>query len=233
MAPGAVPGQRVLLDPQESHHLQHVRRLREGAEILILDLKGHEFKGRVQRLGRRVWVEVLELVREEAPKAPELVLGLPLLKKDHLSFLVEKAAELGVSRVILYCSRRTVVKPGPNLVPKLGARAAQSLKQCGRLWPLIIDGPKPLSSLAEEEVPYKLVAYEKEKSLSLKEVLKRIPSRPDKLLFLSGPEGGFSPEEASFLQQKGFFLVHLGDQILRAETAAFYLMSVAHFWFLL
>ena len=233
LAPGAVPGQRVLLDPKESHHLQHVRRLKEGAEILLLDLKGHEFKGRVQKLGRRVWVEVTELVREETPKSPELILGLPLLKKDHLSFLVEKAVELGLSRVILYFSKRTVVKPGPNLIPKLEFRAAQSLKQCARLWPLVIEGPKPLFQVAEEEASYKLVAYEKEKNLSLKEALNRIPSNPGKLFFLSGPEGGFSPEEVSFLQEKGFLLAHLGDKILRAETAAFYLISVAHLWFFL
>ncbi len=232
LAPGAREGQTYLLDPLESHHLQNVRRLKVGEEVLLLDLAGRELRAQIKKTGRRVLVEVKKTVREEKPPHPQVILLLPLLKKDLLSFLVEKAVELGLSRVIPYFSAYSVVKPKENLAEKLKARALQSLKQCGRLWPLEIEDPLPLASAVKTKASLKIAAYEKEKNKSLKEVLLSSPP-PGSILLASGPEGGFAPDEKRLLEEASFVLVHLGEHILRAETAAFYLMSTAHFWLFL
>ena len=231
LAPGATPGKTYLLDPSESHHLLRVRRARPGQELLLLDLEGRELLARLKKPGKEALVEVEKVVREEEPPGPEIVFLLPLLKKDLLSFLVEKAVELGVSRVIPYVSSRTVTRPGKHLREKLAARALQALKQCGRLWPLEITPPLPLKEAVRTQGELKILAYEREKERSLKEALKA-ERLQESLILATGPEGGFSEEEVALFEEAGFLTVHLGRHVLRAETAALYLMSVANFRYL-
>ena len=227
LAPEAAPGRRLLLPSEEAHHLRHVLRLRPGQEILLLDTQGKEYWAEVERFERdQVWVKTKGLRREEPRPLKELILGLPLLKRDLLPFLVEKAVELGLSRVILVKTSRTPPKKEQKLRSKLERRALQALKQCRRLWRLNIEGPVPLEGLADLSVHKKIVAYEYEKARFSPSLFKIEPHQ--RLLLLSGPEGGFSLKEISFLQAKGFESVSLGRYILRAETAAFYLMCVAH-----
>ncbi len=234
LAEGINLGTTYLLDPEESHHLKNVLRLKEGEKIILLDLAGKEYLGKIVKLDKKgVLVKAQRLLRQEKPLKPELIFLLPLLKKDWLAFLVEKAVELGVSQVIPVITERTVVKPGANFTAKLEKRARQSLKQCRRLWPLKIQKPFSLSQAAKNIVAdLKIFAYENEKERTLVDVLD-VNSKVEKVVFTSGPEGGFSPKEAKILKECGFESIGLGSFILRAETAALYLMSVAHFTFLL
>ncbi len=223
LAPGATRGQKIFLSPEEAHHLRDVLRLRPGEEVLLLDTSGREFLGRVERIRRgEVLVAVGELVRTEEPPK-EITFLLPLLKKDHLSFLVEKAVELGIKRVMLVKTARTVPHAKEGIREKLYRRAAQALKQCGRLYALEIEGPLALEEAAKLPAARKVFAYEAGGEKLPAEALVA-----ESLLVLSGPEGGFSPEEVRKLQEEGFESVTLGRYILRAETAAFYLMCMAH-----
>ncbi|NPA48557.1 MAG: 16S rRNA (uracil(1498)-N(3))-methyltransferase [Thermodesulfobacteria bacterium] len=229
LAPGAKLGEPYLLSREESHHLREVLRLKEGAAVKLLDLQGREFLGRVEKLGREVLVRPEELLRAATPPDFEVSALIPLLKKENLAFLVEKATELGITRIIPYSSSRTIVKPKKNLREKLERRALQSLKQCGRLWPLEIFDPLSLEEAAQIEAELKVVAYEGEKKTPLKPLFENFSGKS--LLLASGPEGGFSQEEIDLLKEKGFLRASLGPLILRAETAAFYLMCTAHLFF--
>ncbi len=224
----ARPGHTLQLDPSEAHHLLHVLRLGEGDLISLINGKGQEFEGHIARIkGKKVWIKVLKLRRTEPPPKKEIIFILPLLKKDYTLFLAEKAVELGITKLQPFYNQHTVLRPTDHLRTKLEARSRQALKQCGRLWALTIE---PLRPLWELEIPAerKIFAYEKETSLSLKTVLNGFKGQS--LALLSGPEGGFTPEEAQRLREKGFIAVSLGPYVLRAETAAFYLMSLAHAW---
>ncbi len=227
LAQGLSPGASIWLDEGEAHHLIHVLRLKEGARVILIDGGGHEYLGEVQRIKRKeAKILVLKLLRKEPPLEQEITLLLPLLKKENTSMLVEKAVELGLKRVVLLLTERTVVHGEQRLREKLKKRALQALKQCRRLWALEIEGPISLQSL-REEAELKILAYEGEEERSLKEVLEGFSGKS--LALLSGPEGGFANSEVEFLRNKGFIPVSLGPYILRAETAAFYLMSVARY----
>ncbi len=217
------------LSPEESHHLKDVLRLKEGTWIRLLDLEGKEFLARVEKLGKKVLVRAEKILRQEPPPKVQVILLLPLLKKELLSFLVEKAVELGITEIIPFYSSRTIVKASPKLREKLEKRALQSLKQCGRLWPLKIYQPLSLREALSLEAEKKIVAYEREEKVTLKNILESFSAQ--KLLLASGPEGGFSEEEISLLKDAGFLSVSLGPLTLRAETAAFYLMCVSHLLF--
>ena len=140
--------------------------------------------------------------------------------------------ELGISRVVPYVSSRTVTRPGKHLEERLKARALQALKQCGRLWPLEISPSLPLKEAVKTPGELKILAYEKEEGKSLKEALK-VASPRKSIILVTGPEGGFAAEEVALFEEEGFLVVHLGRRVLRAETAAFYLMSLVNFWCLL
>ena len=226
LAPGVKLNTLYFLDLEESHHLKDVLRLKEGDLIRLLDLGGKEFLARVEKLGKEVLVRAEEILREEPSEEIQTVFLLPLLKKDILSFLIEKAVELGVSEVVPYFSSRTVVRPSSNLVSKLQKRALQSLKQCGRLWPLKVARPLSLKEALFLEAERKIVAYEREEKTPLRGLLEGFSGK--RLLLASGPEGGFSEEELLLFKEAGFESVSLGPLILRAETAAFYLMCAVH-----
>ena len=224
LAPEAFPGRKVVLPSEEAHHLRDVLRLRPGQEILLLDLRGAEYLGQVEKVSRReVLIRVQRLFRTEEPPRAEITFLLPLLKKDHLAMLVEKAVELWVKRVVLVKTARTVPRAGEGLREKLKRRADQALKQCRRLWPLEIKGPLPLPEAVLEPASRKIFAYEGGGEKIPGEVI-----RAERLLVFSGPEGGLAPEEVRLLEEAGFESVTLGPSILRAETAAFYLMCLAH-----
>ncbi|OAG28020.1 RsmE family RNA methyltransferase [Thermodesulfatator autotrophicus] len=229
LAEGIKPGVPYWLNPEESHHLKNVLRLKAGEKLALLDLEGREYLGKVLKIDKAgVLVKAESLLRYEEPLKPKLIFLLPLLKKDWLSFLVEKAVELGVYEVIPVLTERTVVKPGPNLTAKLEKRARQSLKQCRRLWPLHIKEPLPLSKAAKITADLKVFAYERESQKTLAETLKT-SLKVKSACFITGPEGGFSRQEAALLLKHQFKPAGLGHLILRAETAALYLMCVAHF----
>ncbi len=228
LAQGLAPGALVSLAPEETHHLARVLRLKPGDQVLLLNGQGEEYLGTIERLTRqKAWVRVNQLLRQEPPPSCSIILALPLLKKEHTFFLAEKAVELGVTKLIPFLSKYSVVKPGARFEERLRARTLQALKQSRRLWALEILAPRALRDL-EIEAAGKFVAYEKAQGRSLKRALKDF-SGPS-LALISGPEGGFAPEEVALLEKRGFVPVSLGPYILRAETAAFYLMSQAHAW---
>jgi len=228
LAKGLSPGAQIYLDEGEAHHLTRVLRLKEGAEVILIDGEGHEYLGVVERIRRK---EVLVLskreLRAEPPPEKEITVFLPLLKRELTAFLTEKAVELGVTRLVPFFSTRTVAKAGENFRKRLEERALQALKQCRRLWALRIEEPSPLEAL-EIAADLKLMAYEAEKERSPKGLLACFSGRS--LALISGPEGGFALKEAELLKEKGFLPITLGPYILRAETAALYLMSLAHSW---
>ncbi len=228
LAQGLSPGALIELDPAEAHHLSRVLRLGPGAQILLLNGQGQEYLGTVERIKRRaVYVKVHTLVRQEPPPNKDLILGLPLLKKEHTLFLAEKAVELGMTKLIPFISKRSVAKPGPHFEKRLRSRTLQALKQCRRLWAPEILSPQDLKDL-KIEASLKVFAYEKAQGKTLKEVLDAFEG--SSLALLSGPEGGVATDEVELLERKGFIPVSLGPYILRAETASFYLMSQAHAW---
>lgn len=220
----AAPGKWLALSPSEAHHLREVLRLKEGAEIEIVNGRGEVYPARVIRIQKdEVRVHLLGPGRRESPPAYRLEILLPLLKGGRTEFLVEKAVELGVTTIRVFYGRYGARKPGERIGSRLRERAVQALKQCGRLWLPEIYPPVPLSEALEEaRAPDRFFAYERGG-----EPLSRAftPFSRD-LALVVGPEGGFAPEEEKLLKEKGFRPLTLGPYILRAETACLFLMSV-------
>ncbi len=225
----------AVLAGAEAHHLIHVMRARPGTEIVLFDGSGAEFPARVERL-RRAEVELIVLGRDEIdrelPRAVTLAVALP--KGDRQRWLVEKATELGVARLVPLRTTRSVAQPVQQAIGRLRRTAIEASKQCGRNRLMEIAEPRAWADFLTETAgePFRLLAHPKKggqatfsstASASSESASEKVacPS------FLAvGPEGGFTDEEVSMGTAVGWQPVDLGPRILRTETAAILLVAV-------
>src|SRR5262245_27390648 len=116
----AITDSRATLSGSEAHHLLHVMRGRAGDEVTLFDGSGAGFAARVERCGRSE-VELAILARAEINRElpRELVLGVALPKGDRQKWLIEKAVEVGVSRLIPLVTERGVAQPAGSTLERL------------------------------------------------------------------------------------------------------------------
>jgi 16S rRNA (uracil1498-N3)-methyltransferase len=198
----------VTLDSEEAHHLIHVLRLREGAEVSLFDDRGRAAKGRVLRIaGDEAQLEVLG--SEPSRESPlQLTIAVAPPKGDRGSFLVEKLTELGVARIIPIDTDRGQGGGNPERWRRI---ALQSCKQSGRSRVPTIEPKRSVASVLEEPGRM-LAAHPGSPALSLR--------RNGDLIALVGPEGGWSEAELGLIASRGATLFGLGPRTLRTETAA-------------
>ncbi len=228
-------GSSGFLSEEESHHLLRVLRKREGEKIRLINGKGKEYEGEIVNIVKKgkslkAEVKLLKLLRKEEPLPKKIIALIPILKGNKTEFLVEKGTEFGITEFIPFKSDYSVVKASPRLGNRLKAKAISALKQSGRLYlpeikPFVI--LKDFLSGNSFSNAFKIVALP-EKGISFETFLKGVINSKE-IVFISGPEGGFSKEEIKLLKEKGFFSLFLSPYILRAETAGFSLMSIISF----
>lgn len=221
---GLVAGQ-VVLDPQESHYLASVLRLRAGAEIRVFDGMGHEYSVRLTAVTlHRVSGSIVSAVspRQESPVRITLAQGLP--KGEKMVEVVKRATELGVWRIVPLLTERTMIRwhsyRGIPRVARWQRVAMEAAKQCGRAWVPPVGAPLTLEALlASRGGDPMLVFWEGERSIGLRRGLELFPQPPARILAVVGPEGGMTDEEIKTLREGGGIVVGLGPRLLRTETA--------------
>ncbi len=141
-------GDAVLTGP-EAHHLIHVMRAGPGLEVVLFDGSGAEFTGRVEKVGRTE-ASIAILTREEVDRELpfDLTLGVSLPKGDRQKWLVEKAVELGVRRIVPLRTVRSVAQPVEQALTRLRRTVIEASKQCGRNRLMAVDKPRPWGEFA-------------------------------------------------------------------------------------
>lgn len=221
---------RATLSGSEAHHLIHVMRCHTGDEVTLFDGSGAEFLARVDRLGRTE-AELAVLARHEVDRELPLpvVLAVALPKGDRQRWLVEKAVELGVSRLIPLETTRGVAQPDDKSLARLRRSVVEASKQCGRNRLMEIGAAVTWNDFAETPPPkgLRLVAHFGGEPIGA--IARRLldqAARPAAVTAAIGPEGGFTDEEAKLACSLGWQTVDLGPRTLRVETAAIMLVSV-------
>lgn len=223
---------RVTLTGPEAHHLTQVMRAAPGMSVVLFDGSGAEFpaevvgvtRGRVDlAVGPARWID------RELPMA--VVLGVALPKGDRQRWLVEKAVELGVARLVPLETARSVARPAPQAVARLRRQAVEAAKQCGRNDLMEVAEPRAWSPwLAESaRIPYRYVAHPGGAPAGpcLEKALGDTARQAAAVHFAVGPEGGFTAEEIGQAEAAGFTLLDLGPRTLRTETAALAMAAAA------
>lgn len=215
VSPPLSAGVLVALDPAQANYLGNVLRLKEGDEVLLFDGVSGEWLARVAEVGRkRMSLAVAQPTRPQE-SVPDFALAFAPIKKGRVDWLVEKAVELGVARLQPVVTQRTIVDK-LNL-ERMTAHIVEAAEQCGR------------TSLATIESPVKLDAFLRslgdDRALYFADETGGAPAstafRPGPATLLTGPEGGFTPDEATAIRaMPRATAISLGPRILRAETAA-------------
>jgi 16S rRNA (uracil1498-N3)-methyltransferase len=215
-------GATVALDADRAHYLKNVLRLGPGAAIGLFNGRDGEWRARIDRLDRREASLIAEVAVRPQTVPPDLWLAFAPLKRQRIDWLVEKATELGVARLLPVVTRRTVVAR-VNL-DRLCAHAIEAAEQTERLDVPVIDQPVTLEKLlsawpAQRRV---LLCAEAGDVQPLADVLRLHRTQPlPPMAVMTGPEGGYAREELDALRSLPFVTpVGLGPRILRADTAA-------------
>jgi 16S rRNA (uracil1498-N3)-methyltransferase len=222
--PESIDNQRVVFDQEEAHHLSRVLRLTPGDTIQAVDGMGTEYTVRLELVSAKAASGII-LVQTRAVTESSLALtlaqGVP--KGDKMKWVVQKATELGVKRIVPLLTERVVVRLDPSRWRERARRwqrvAKEAAKQAGRGEIPAVETPVPLADFCARplEVGCAICFWEGE-TRGLRETLREVPP-PSSALLLVGPEGGLSLQEVEALRATGFLSARLGPRILRTESA--------------
>ncbi len=220
--------EKVVLTGADHHYLTCVLRLKPGAEVTLLDGQGRKAAAKVQA----VRASDVELCADPPTDVtlvqPRLVLLVGLLKGDKHDFVLQKATELGVSRIIPVKCERSVPQISDERAEPKRRRWQEILKgaaqQCRRADVPEVSMVMPLALALREAEGQKLVFFEGS-APPIGQVLTSPGERPV-VSILIGPEGGLAASEVSEAEAAGFARVSLGPLILRAETAVVAALAV-------
>ena len=216
--------EEMTLSEEEGRHAKNVLRLAEGDEVTLFDGSGKEYSAVVTRADRQgITVHVVrENVSDREPKT-QVFLLIGALKGDKTELVVQKATELGVSRIGVFSSRYCSAYMNENKLERLNRVAREAAKQCLRASVPRVEYYETLEEAlrAGSECVTRLFACE-----FLDETEKDLIDTGATVCAVVGSEGGFAEEEYALAQRLGYCGVSLGKRILRAETAAIALLSV-------
>ncbi len=225
-------GEVVELGGGDARKLLVVLRSAPGDAVEIVDSAGRAFGAALRIDGARVRAELRAELAPPRPAALAIVLAQGIPKGAKMDFIVEKATELGVERIVPFTSERTVGDGGrTGKLDRWRRLARTAAQQCGRRSVLTVDEPQSLASLAASLGSYDLalVPWEVAEPVPLRERLPGLLSGARRALVAIGPEGGLSHAEAHLLEASGGHLISLGSRILRTETAGLVVCSALHY----
>ena len=222
------PGARVELDPDESHHVARVLRLKPGEALHVFDGQGGAWAATIHEVLRdRVSVVVGDEIGERVDPELRVVVFQALVRPEKIEWVLQKGTEIGVAGFRLIGSDRVEAPPpSPARLARYGRIVMEACKQSGRC-------RLPTLALGSIESPpagvMAIVLAPGAGVPSLGSVLGG-PAAPEVWLAV-GPEGGFSDGELEALTGRGWRPASLGPRVLRTETAGAVAASIVlHTW---
>lgn len=225
-------GQVVTLPNNISHHLGKVLRAEVGDHFELVSMKHQVFEAVISGLdGNKMDARILKPthINVELPVNVTIVSGLS--KGNKPEWIVQKATELGVSRIIFLPMSWSIVKwnqKAPKKIGRLSEIALSAAEQSHRNVVPTVDYLDGLKALTQMNFDTKLVAYEESakagEETKLVQAVKQT-SAGQSIVCVFGPEGGISKPEIDLLKDSGFVSAGLGPRIMRTETAPMYFLS--------
>lgn len=227
-------GDGLILIGETGHRARNVLRVRKGESIIGTDGRGTEYVLNVTAvLPDRIEVQIVGQVRNIGESPLRVTLAQVVPRFSRMDFVVQKATELGVDRIVPLVSERSVARPESvstgGKVDRWDKIASQAVAQCRRTVKPVISGPVSLDEfLSEKRAQISLLLHYGTETAGLS---KLEVTKPDSVEIVSGPEGGFSGEEMAKCKNAGFVAVSLGPRVLRAETAGLVALAIVqHRW---
>jgi 16S rRNA (uracil1498-N3)-methyltransferase len=219
----------ITLNDSAAHYLGKVLRMEAGRSIVLFNGEGGEFSGQISEVSKKSVKVILEhftSTERESPLAVELAVGLS--RGERWDFVLQKATELGVTRIVPLLTERTEVKlKGERLEKKWQHWRQITISACEQCQRNRLPELAPLTTLADylntAHAELKLVLHHRD-SQGLNAAL-----TPRSAALLVGPEGGLSEAEIAAAQGAGFNPLTLGPRVMRTETAPIAAISVLQY----
>ena len=226
-------GEVALLRRGEHNHLKRVLRLKRGDAVLVSDGKGGLSHAVILDVGNDV--TRVQIVSDVAwtPESPlEITLIQAIPKRRKMEWILQKATELGVCRVVPATSAYSIPRLSAIQWQRKKARWEQILreaaKQSYRARIPVLEDVMPLEKAMRQFKEAVSLFFTPEASLSLKACLDNFPGT-NKMTLVIGPEGGFDVSESAFASDEGYQLCAMGPRIMRLETAVIKVLSVLQY----
>ncbi|MEO5335817.1 MAG: 16S rRNA (uracil(1498)-N(3))-methyltransferase [Magnetospirillum sp. WYHS-4] len=219
-------GAEIAPAPNQAHYLAHVLRLATGDAVALFNGRDGEWRATAISFGKNKALLRVETQFRPQVSEPDIWLAFAPLKKDRTDFLVEKATELGVARLLPVFTRHTAA--GRVNRDRLAAQAVEAAEQCERLSVPDVAEPCSLDRLLESWPPSRLL-FVSDETGGGGPLADALAARPDLASWglLVGPEGGFATMELDGLARYSLVVkIGLGPRILRAETAALAALAI-------
>ena len=214
-----------LLKDEDLYHIKTVMRMNINDEIEVV----YEQKVYICKLDKNYNAIIEQVIENNKVKKMNYVLCVPILQEQKMSFILQKATELGVDLIIPILTSRSMVKMKDKENKKIERWkriCKEASEQSKRVTIPLVSEVKKITDLDLDGL--KIVCSTKEKDNTLKKILKN-NLKCDKIIMVVGPEGGLTLDEENQLIDLGFIPTSLGDNILRVETAPLYLLSVLNY----
>lgn len=222
---------KLFLINDDIYHITRVMRMKDNDKIeVIYDNDLYICNVIINELP---WVDIISK-EEEKIEDKEIILAIPLLKEQKMDLVLQKATELGVTKIIPVTMERSIVKLDDSKEVKKIDRWSKICKEASeqskRNSIPVISNIMTLKELVKEE-GIKIVCSTIEKENNLKKFLTEHKNY-DKIIIVVGPEGGISSKEEEYLVSEGFTRVSLGKRIMRVETVPIFILSALNYEFM-
>ncbi len=220
----------ITLKKEDRNHIVKSLRLGIGDAIDVSDRIDTIYKTKISSVSpKEISLEIIEK-RKFSPKKIKITLFQSLLKGQRMDDLIKKTTELGVEEIIPVFTSRTIKKYNERGLKNKLARwkkiSLEASMQSHRDKPSDVKNPIYFDNLIDtaEKFDIFILTWRGEKKRRISDI--KFNMGISKIGYIIGPEGGFSPDEASLLISKGAISVSLGKNILRSETAAVAVMAI-------
>ncbi len=218
----------IEISGDEANHMVKVLRMKEGDSLTLFDGEGNCADGEIEKIdGKTVFVKVLERYASETEPKLKITLFQGIPKNPKMDLIIQKATELGVTRIVPVNTKRIVAKIDKEAkIERLQKIAYEAAKQCGRAYVPSVTAPVSFDKAIEmmKECDAAIIPYECEKDGKLADC---IPQGIETFGIIIGPEGGFDEVEVKKAESAGVKRVTLGKRILRTETAGLIASALA------
>lgn len=217
----------IYIQDENVNHIKNVLRLGIDDEITINDRQGNDYKCIIKSIEQQcIRAQIKEKHISDAEPNVDIILFQPLIKGEKMDWVIQKAVEIGVYKIITLSTDRCVVKiegakKSQAKVERWNKIAEAAAKQSGRGCVPEVVAPmlfKDAMAYVKEHRLKAIIPYENEKTQGIRKVLQQEKSSTYGVFI--GPEGGFTEQEIAMAMAEGIQSVTLGNRILRSETAS-------------
>ena len=215
----------VTLESDETRHLRDVLRLKAGEKVSVFNGEGQEFRCSISEIGKKnSELSIIEKIEPASPESPlQITVAATILNGEKYDLIVQKAVELGVTRLIPMNTVRCDVKLKDALkrMDRWRRIAMEATKQTGRAKLMSIGAPTAFSDILKDAKDENVMLFSERDGKDFSTV-----TAEKKITALYGPKGGWDDSELELASNLGVTIVTLGGRILRAETASIALTAI-------